>query len=191
MALNNLRNPLAPLQRNASAGRILERRHGINKLNAMRRNHFFQRFRHKAVVIHCHADILRLIRIERLKRAEIRRRFDGDLVAGRNQRFAKRVKHALRAARNQNLIHRRQNPLWAQIFDQRFAQRRKAFGQIILKRGRAVFVNHALRQFPHFVHREALRRGNASGQRHHAGLRHHFQNFADHVDAHNARPVCQ
>ena len=95
MALNNLRDLLASRQCDASAGRILKGRDSIDKFDGMRFQCLIERFRHKPVFVHIHADVLRLIRIKRLKRTEIRRRFHRDFVAGRNQRFAERVQDAL------------------------------------------------------------------------------------------------
>ena len=182
--MDDLGHGPAPRHGKRATGGILKIGHQVDKLDGPVLENLFQRIRYQTIVVADERQVFRLIGGKGLQGAQIGRGLHGNLVPRRNQGLADAIQNALGAARDQNLFGANRNAPGRQTRRQCFAKRGKPFGQTVLERIRRIGGQDPAIQLGNEFQGETLRGGNASGQRYHAGLGGHFQDFADGVDMH-------
>ncbi len=153
----------APARADRAAARVLEVRQRVEEARAggARRELAGQR----PAVVAGDADELGLVRNERLQRAEVGRRLDGDAAAGVDQHLADEVEPLLRAGRDQHLRRAHRDALARHLGGDPFAQRREAFARGVLQRLARRVAQHPRRRLAHRLDRKGVGRGQAAGER--------------------------
>ncbi|OQA38150.1 MAG: hypothetical protein BWY52_03295 [Chloroflexi bacterium ADurb.Bin325] len=178
----------APLQRQGRAARILEVGQDIDELgpDAQRA---LQQLRAQPVVVLRHRDIVGLVGVPRLQRAQIGRLLYQHPVAGVDQHLADQIQRLLSAAGDQHVARLGPDAVAGHAVADEAAQGRVALGRPVLQGGRAVRVQQATGRGLALGQGEQLRRGQAAGKRDDIGLLGELQQLADDRTSHALRAL--
>ena len=142
--------------------------------------HALERLGNDAAVVGLHGKIARLIGVERLNGAEIRRVFEDDVIAGIDEDLSDQIEALLRAVDDEDAVGAKgaveaareplRNPR-AHLGD--------AFGNAVLQRRRAVFVHHVARRVGDFGRGKQLGRRQSAAERNHVGLLRDLEHLAN------------
>jgi len=177
-----------PLERQRHTRRVLEIRQRVDELrpHAQRGVQFLGPH---AVLVHRHVDVLGLVRVPCLQRAEVGGSFDNEMIAGIDEDLADEIERLLRAAGDEDVFRFDDDAVARRVPRDHLAKRAIAFGGAVLKRLGSVFLEQPAGGLLESIHREDVRRGQPAGERDEVRLVGELEEFTDRGTAHALRAL--